>query len=100
MSGKFIWRRGNHEKLTEAQARQLFRRLFLSGDGLKVLRLLLNDWHFFDICETEEHRVLNEYAKFFLHRHLGLADLYLASDLVLDETIRKDEQGEDHGRNS
>jgi hypothetical protein len=97
---KFIWRRGNLEKDTEAEARQAFRRVFLSEDGRKVLRLLLNDWHFFDICETERHRVMNDYAKYFLHHHLGLADLYLASDLVLDETIRRDEQGEDYGGNS
>jgi hypothetical protein len=97
---KFIWRRGNLEKLTEDRARLLFRRVFMNGDGLEVLRILLNDWHFFDVCETERHRAMNDYAKYFLHEHLGLADLYLASDLVLDETIRKDEQGEDDGSES
>jgi hypothetical protein len=97
---KFIWRRGNPDKLTEAQARDLFRRVFLTEDGVKILRIMLNDWRFFDACETERHRAMNDYAKYFLHRHLGLADLYLASDLVLDETIRRDEQGADHGSES
>jgi hypothetical protein len=97
---KFIWRRGNPEKLTEAQARLVFRRVFLNEDGLKILRILLNDWYFFDVCETERHRAMNDYAKYFLHQHLGLADLYLASDLMLDETIRKDEQGADDGSES
>jgi hypothetical protein len=94
---KFFWRGKNGKKMAEAEARRLFRRVFLCPDGLRVLRVLLKDWHFFDPCETEAERVMNEYAKRFIDGRLGLAELYLATDLILDESIR--EKAEQTGDN-
>jgi hypothetical protein len=51
---------------------QIMRRVFLSPEGVEVLRILLTDWGYFDPCDTEQKRVLNEYAKVFLHDHLGM----------------------------
>jgi hypothetical protein len=69
---KFPWRRGNVNGKSKEDIRRIFRRVFLSPDGQEILRILLNDWSFFDVCDTEQKRVLNDYAKIFLHDHLGL----------------------------
>jgi hypothetical protein len=85
-------------KDTGGEARLLFRRVFLSEDGLRVLRILLKDWCFFDACTTRADRAMNEYAKRFIEKRLGLADLYPATDLVLDESIRVNaEKGDNYG---
>jgi hypothetical protein len=78
---KFFWRRGNVNEKTREEMRRLFRRVFLSPDGQEVLRILLNDWNFFDVCDTEQKRVLNEYAKVFLHDHLGLNGIRVYTEL-------------------
>jgi hypothetical protein len=78
---KFQFFRGNVNKKTPPQLQQLFRRVFLSPDGQQVLRELLNDWCFFDICKTDSQRALNEYAKVFIHDRLGIAHINIYADL-------------------
>ncbi|MDR2784564.1 MAG: hypothetical protein LBB83_01485 [Treponema sp.] len=63
------------------ELQQVFRRVFLSPDGLTVLRLLLNDWSYFEVCDTEQKRALNDYAKIFLHNYLGLANITVYAEL-------------------
>jgi ATP-dependent RNA circularization protein (DNA/RNA ligase family) len=53
----------------------------MSSEGQEVLRELLNDWCFFDICKTDQQRTLNEYAKVFLHERLGLARVHVYAEL-------------------
>jgi hypothetical protein len=77
---KFPWKRGDIAK-TPAEMQKIFRKVFLSPDGVTVLRLLLNDWSYFEICDTEQKRVLNDYAKVFLHDHLGLANITVYTEL-------------------
>ncbi|MDR1909665.1 MAG: hypothetical protein LBQ35_07110 [Spirochaetaceae bacterium] len=79
---RFSWRRGNATGKTREEHRKILRRVFLSPDGLEVLRLLLNDWSFFDVCETEQQRVLNEYAKVFLYEKLGMAGIEVYTDVI------------------
>jgi len=79
---KFPWNNlGNFHKTQAAaedlekfrkETRRIFRKVFLSPDGQTVLRILLEDWSFFNICKTDQQRVLNDYAKIFLHDYLGL----------------------------
>ena len=83
---KFPLKRGNVNNKRPEELRRIFRRVFLSADGQEVLRILLNDWSFFDICDTEQKRVLNEYAKVFLHDHLGLARVQVYTELDTDFT--------------
>jgi hypothetical protein len=83
---KFQFLGGDVNKKTPEQLQRIFRRVFLSPDGQEVLRVLLNDWCFFDICKTDSHRALNEYAKIFIHDRLGIAGINIYADL--DEGFR------------
>jgi hypothetical protein len=83
---KFPFTRGNVNKKTPEEIRRLFRRVFLSPDGQEVLRLLLNEWSFFDMADTEQKRILNDYAKIFLHDHLGLSRITIYAELDKDLT--------------
>jgi hypothetical protein len=83
---RFPWKRGNANKKSAEEIRRIFRRVFLSADGQEVLRILLNDWSFFDVCDTAEKRVLNDYAKIFLHEKLGLSRIVIYTDLDKDQT--------------
>jgi hypothetical protein len=82
---KFPWKRGNVNKKTEEENQRLFRRLFLSPDGQEALRILLNDWSFFDICDTEQKRILNDYAKIFLRSRLGMSRITVYTELETEE---------------
>jgi hypothetical protein len=82
---KFPWARGNINKKTREEHQRIFRRVFLSPDGLEVLRILLNEWNFFDIADTEQKRVLNDYAKIFLHDHLGMSKITVYTEFDMSE---------------
>ena len=82
---RFPWKRGNAGKKTLEEHRRIFRRVFLSPDGQEILRILLNEWSFFDICDTEQKRVLNDYAKIFLHDHLGMSRITVYTDFDTEE---------------
>jgi hypothetical protein len=83
---KFPFTRGNVNKKKPEEIQRIFRRVFLSPDGQEVLRILLNDWSFFDIADTEQKRTLNDYAKIFLHDHLGLSRISIYAELDKNET--------------
>jgi hypothetical protein len=87
---KFRFFGGNVNKRTPKQLQRLFRNVFLSPDGQEVLRELLNDWCFFDICKTEQQRALNEYAKVFIHDRLGIAHINIHAEL--DERFRAEQE--------
>jgi hypothetical protein len=78
---KFPFKKGNVNKVKEKELRNIFRRVFLSPDGQEILRVLLNDWCFFDICKTDQQRALNDYAKVFLHDYLGLNAVTVYAEL-------------------
>jgi hypothetical protein len=86
---KFPWKRGNANGLSKKQARRIFQKVFLSKDGLEVLRILLNDWCFFDICNTEQKRTLNEYAKVFLNDYLGLNGIEVYTEIDAEKFIEE-----------
>jgi hypothetical protein len=90
---KFPWKCGNVNGTKKEEMQRVFRRVFLSPDGQEVLRLLLNEWSFFDICDTEQKRVLNDYAKVFLHDHLGLANIQVYSEFF-EEKEKNDQKTE------
>ncbi|GHV91619.1 hypothetical protein AGMMS50268_21220 [Spirochaetia bacterium] len=81
---KFPWKRGEIAK-NEDEMYQALRRVFLSPDGLTVLRLLLNDWSFFEICDTEQKKALNEYAKKFLHDYLGMSRITVYTEFNIED---------------
>jgi hypothetical protein len=85
---KFPWKRGNANRKSPEELQRLFQRVFLSPDGQEVLRILLNDWSYFDICDTEPKRVLNDYAKIFLHEKLGLHRITVYTEL--DAELKKE----------
>jgi hypothetical protein len=82
---KFPWNHVNPNKLTQKDDQRLFRRVFLSPDGLEVLRILLHDWSYFTICDTEQKRALNDYAKIFLHDHLGMSKITVYTEFDTSE---------------
>jgi hypothetical protein len=79
---KFPWKKGNVSGLKKKDLRDIFRRLFLSKDGQEILRILLADWSFFDVCKTDRQRALNDYAKVFLHDYLGLNGVTVYTELT------------------
>jgi hypothetical protein len=81
----FPWKRGNINKKSREEHQRIFRRVFLSPDGQEVLRILLNEWSFFDIADTEQKRVLNDYAKLFLHDHLGMSKITVYTEFDTSE---------------
>jgi hypothetical protein len=86
---KFAWKRGNVSRKTQEEHQRMFRRVFLSPDGQEILRILLNEWSFFDVCDTEAKRVLNDYAKIFLHTHLGMSRITVYADF---DTEKEDKE--------
>jgi hypothetical protein len=84
---KFHFFGGNVNRKTPEQLQRMFRHVFLSPEGQTVLRELLNDWCFFDICKTDQQRALNEYAKVFIHDRLGIAHINIYADL--DEQFKR-----------
>jgi hypothetical protein len=86
---KFLWRKGNVHNLSRKRLRSLFRKVFLSRDGLEVLRALLNDWSFFDVCKTEQQRALNDYAKVFLNDYLGLNNISVFTEIDVDVDVEE-----------
>jgi hypothetical protein len=60
--------------------------VFLSDDGLEILRVLLSDWCFFDACENDQQGAMNEYAKYFLNERLGLAGINVYTEF--DPSLR------------
>jgi hypothetical protein len=83
---RFPWKRGDANRKGAEEIQRLFRRVFLSPDGQEVLRILLNDWSFFDVCDTEQKRVLNDYAKIFIHEKLGISRITIYTDLDKDQS--------------
>jgi hypothetical protein len=82
---RFLWRKGNVAGKKPKELRNIFRRVFGSADGQEVLRALLNDWSAFDVCQTEQQRVLSEYAKVFLHEYLGCSGIDFYVELNTSE---------------
>jgi hypothetical protein len=82
---RFPWKKGNVGQKTKEEHQRLFRRVFLSQDGQEVLRVLLNDWSFFDLCDTDQKRALNDYAKYFLHAHLGESRVTVYTDFDTED---------------
>lgn len=50
--------------------RQAFQNVLGTPDGLIMLSVMFEQLYFFRPCQNDEHRVLNNYAKFLL-RYLG-----------------------------
>ncbi|MDR1507821.1 MAG: hypothetical protein LBI67_12035 [Treponema sp.] len=90
---KFQFHGGSVNKKTPKDLQRLFRRIFLTAEGQEVLRVLLNDWCFFDICKTDSQRTLNEYAKVFIQDRLGIAHINIYADL--DEQFKSEINRED-----
>ena len=67
------------KKMTEA-----FRRLFSTSDGKIVLHQLLLDLKFYDPCETDAEKALNNYAKFMIFKRLGCNNDMQISDAIFD----------------
>jgi hypothetical protein len=78
---KLLLRRANPNKVTPEKIKRIMRRVFLSADGQEVLRKLLTDWSYFDICTTKKQRVLNDYAKLFLHDLFGEAQINVIAEI-------------------
>ena len=86
---KFFFRAGNVSGRKPKELQRMFRNLFLTSEGLEVLRILLSDWCFFDACRTDQDhaiqdRAMNEYAKYFLSERLGLVGISVYTELAPD----------------
>jgi len=93
---KFVLRAGNVTGKKPKELQKIFRRLFLTPDGQEVVRVLLSDWSFFDVCKTDAQRAMNEYAKYFLSERLALAGISVYTELdpdYLDKLEKTNEEG-------
>jgi len=93
---KFVLRAGNINGKKPKEHQKIFRKLFLTAEGLEVIRVLLGDWCFFDACRNERDRAMNEYAKYFLSERLGLAGVNVYTELdpdFLDKLEKTNEEG-------
>ena len=89
---KFLFCSGNVNEKKQEEFKRIFRNLFLTREGVEVLRILLNDWCFFGFCRNKRDRIMNEYAKFFLNERLGLADINVYTELDIDR-LEKEKEG-------
>jgi hypothetical protein len=76
------------EKLTPEEQIKILQktciRVFNTKDGKVVFNMFLTDWHFFDVCTTENEKALNEYAKFFIRHRLGVSNTLDLSNLIAE----------------
>jgi hypothetical protein len=76
----------NDKKLTEEEKNALLvetcRKVFSTDEGRVVLNMLLTDLHLVEPSPTEQAKALNEYAKFFIRRRLGVGDTKALTDFI------------------
>ena len=58
------------------------RKVFGTEDGKIVLNALMTDMFLFDQTQIESHKHLNEYAKFFIQKRLGVSDTKALTDFI------------------
>jgi len=79
------------KKLTEEEKHALLvetcRKVFSTDDGKVVLNMLLTDLHMFETSNTERETALNEYAKFFIRRRLGVRDTKSMTDFIAETAV-------------
>jgi hypothetical protein len=85
------------DDLTEREVKkrlQIYRAVFSTPDGLKLLRYLLCDFWFFRPFETDEQRALNEYGKQLVDdlKHAGLD---LTAHVTLEKTKTEGDEDDD-----
>jgi hypothetical protein len=63
--------------------RETIRRVTATADGKVLINALLVDLKYFDKAESEDERVLCEYAKFFIRERLGIVNTFDLSNAIL-----------------
>jgi hypothetical protein len=88
---KLFWNKTNEHKIDAKKKLLVLRKVFSSPEGAVLLKMLLVDWNFFDLCETEQQKALNEYAKIFIEdlRAAGI-DLTANIDITIIEEQSND----------
>ena len=60
------------------------RRVFATEDGKVALNMLMTDLFLYEEAHTKRERALNEYAKFFIRRRLGVGDTKALTDFIAE----------------
>jgi hypothetical protein len=85
---KQFWKNKN---LTEEEKNALLvktcQRVFSTDDGKIVLNMLLTDMSMFDTAISKRDKALNEYAKFFIRKRLGVSDTKLLTDFIAETAV-------------
>ena len=63
---------------------ELFRRVFSTDEGKKVLHQLLTDLRFYDECVTETDVALNNFAKFMIFKRLKCDNYSQMTNVLFD----------------
>ena len=63
---------------------ELFRRVFSTDEGKKVLHQLLTDLRFYDECITETDVALNNFAKFMIFKRLKCDNYRQMTNVLFD----------------
>jgi hypothetical protein len=77
-----------NRKLTPEEQNDLlvetFRKVFGTPEGKIVLNALLTDLHLYEATRTKRDHFLNEYAKFFIRRRMGVGDTVALTDFIAE----------------
>jgi hypothetical protein len=90
------------------QLQRIFREVFSTEQGKIVFNILLDDMRFFKLCDTEQDKSLNEYAKFMISERMGINNIPFITNNMLTaytpvntkkpvESGEEDLQEESHG---
>lgn len=68
----------------DKQMTELFRRVFSTDDGRKVLHQLLEDLRFYKECVTDTDVALNNFAKFMIFKRLKCDNYKQMTNAIID----------------
>lgn len=62
---------------------ELFRKTFSTKEGKVVFGIILEDLHYFDVCNNEQAQALNNYAKVLISSRMGINNNKSVTDAIL-----------------
>jgi len=81
----------NNKKLSEEEKNEMLietcQKVFSTEDGKIVLNMLMTDLRMFDPANTKREKYLNEYAKFFIQKRLGVGGTKSLTDFIAETSV-------------
>jgi len=81
----------NNKKLTPEEQNEMLietcQKVFSTEDGKIVLNMLMTDLRMFDPANTKRDKYLNDYAKFFIQKRLGVSKTKSLTDFIAETAV-------------